>query len=130
MLGYYLYFSTIQTILHNCVILFLPWNKAMQRFWQPKNCVQIIFLLNLNSSTSATPDIFSFSLTFCMLNNFRPSSKDSKTAQIHPHGSYKWIIMLEKCGPPDLNVFHLKWIIGTHGNWMSQNPGGRFGATS
>ena len=31
------------------------------------------------------------------------------------HGSYKWIIMLEKCGRPDLNVFHLKWIIDTHG---------------
>ena len=23
----------------------------------------------------------------------------------------------------------LKWIIGTHGNWKSQNSGGRFGAT-
>ena len=27
------------------------------------------------------------------------------------HSSYKWIIMLEKCGHPDLNVFHLKCII-------------------
>ena len=26
-------------------------------------------------------------------------------------------IMLEKCGHPDFNVFHLKRIIGTHGNW-------------
>ena len=41
-----------------------------------------------------------------------------------------WIIMLEKCGHPDLNVFHLKWILGTHGNWKNKNPGGRFGATS
>ena len=39
------------------------------------------------------------------------------------HGSYKWIIMLEKYGRPDLNGFHLKWIIGTHGNWKNQNPG-------
>ena len=46
------------------------------------------------------------------------------------HGGYRWIIMLEKYGHPDLNVFHLKWIIGTHGNWNNQNPGGRFGATS
>ena len=46
------------------------------------------------------------------------------------HGSYKWIIMLEKCGRPDLTVFHLIWIIGTYGNWKNQNPGGRFGATS
>ena len=30
--------------------------------------------------------------------------------------------MLEKCGCPDFNVFHLKWIIGTHGNWKNQNP--------
>ena len=46
------------------------------------------------------------------------------------HGSYKLIIMLEKCGHPDINVFHIKWIIGNHGNWKNQNPGGRFGATS
>ena len=26
------------------------------------------------------------------------------------HGGYRWVIMLEKCGHPDLNVFHLKWI--------------------
>ena len=37
--------------------------------------------------------------------------------------------MLEKCGRPDLNAFHLKWIIGTHRNWKNQNNGGRFGAT-
>ena len=24
-----------------------------------------------------------------------------------PHGSYKLIVMLEKCGRPDLTVFHL-----------------------
>ena len=46
------------------------------------------------------------------------------------HGSYNWIIMLEKCGRPDINVFHIKWIISKHGNWKNQNPGGRFGATS
>ena len=46
------------------------------------------------------------------------------------HGSYKWISMLEKCGHPDINVFHIKWIIGDHGNWKNQNPDGRFGATS
>ena len=33
------------------------------------------------------------------------------------HGSYRWIIMLAKCGHPDLNVFHIKWIIDTHSNW-------------
>ena len=46
------------------------------------------------------------------------------------HGSYRWIIMLEKYGHPDLNIFHLKWIISTHGNWKNQNPGGRFGPNS
>ena len=46
------------------------------------------------------------------------------------HGSYRWIIMLEKCGQSDLNVFHLKWIIGTHGNGKNQNPWGRFRAGS
>ena len=40
------------------------------------------------------------------------------------HGGYRCIILLEKCGRPDLNVFHLKWIIGTHGNWNNQNHGG------
>ena len=33
------------------------------------------------------------------------------------HDGYRWIIMLEKCRRPDLNVFHLKWIIGTQCNW-------------
>ena len=33
------------------------------------------------------------------------------------HDNYKWMIMLEKCGLPDLTVSHLIWIIGTHGNW-------------
>ena len=32
------------------------------------------------------------------------------------HGSYKWIIMHEKCGRPDSNEFQLKWRFGTHGN--------------
>ena len=38
--------------------------------------------------------------------------------------------MLEKCGRPDSNVFHIKYIISNHGNWKNQNPGGRFGTTS
>ena len=44
------------------------------------------------------------------------------------HGSYKWIIMLEKCGRPNLTIFHLIWIIDTYGIW--KNPGVRFRATS
>ena len=38
--------------------------------------------------------------------------------------------MHEKCGHSMDNRNKLKWIIGTHGNWKNQNPGGRFGATS
>ena len=57
-------------------------------------------------------------------------AKSWSTDEIIHHGNYKWIIMLEKCGRPNLNVFHLKWIICTLGNWKNQNPGGRFGATS
>ena len=38
------------------------------------------------------------------------------------HGSYKWIIMLKKCGHPDLTVFHLIWVTGTYDNW-NQNSG-------
>ena len=38
------------------------------------------------------------------------------------HGSYEWIIMLEKCGRLDLTVFHLIWVIGAYGNWKDQNP--------
>ena len=45
------------------------------------------------------------------------------------HGSYRWIIILEKCGRPGINVFHIKGIIGNHGNWKNQNPEGRFAAT-
>ena len=40
------------------------------------------------------------------------------------HGSYRWIIMLEKSGQLDLNIFHLKWIISTHGNWKKIKPWG------
>ena len=46
------------------------------------------------------------------------------------HGSYEWIIMLEKFGHLDLTVFHLIWVIGSYGNWKNQNLGGRFGFTS
>ena len=38
--------------------------------------------------------------------------------------SYIWIIMFEKCGHPDLSVFHFKWIIGTQGNWKKSKPWG------
>ena len=34
-----------------------------------------------------------------------------------PNFSYKWIIMLEKCGHPDLNVFHLKWQFKRLNSW-------------
>ena len=36
------------------------------------------------------------------------------------HGSYKRIIMHEKCGRPDSNGFQLKWRFGTLGNWTNQ----------
>ena len=36
----------------------------------------------------------------------------------------------QNCGGIDSNVFHIKWIIGTHCNWKNQNPGGHFGATT
>ena len=35
-----------------------------------------------------------------------------------------------KLGGTDLNGNKLKCIIGIHGHWKNQNPGGRFGATS
>ena len=37
----------------------------------------------------------------------------STKTQTH-HGSYKWIIMHEKCGRPNSNGFQLKWRSGTH----------------
>ena len=40
------------------------------------------------------------------------------------HDSCRWIIMLVKCGHPDLNIFHLKWTIGTHGNWKKSKSWG------
>ena len=46
------------------------------------------------------------------------------------HSDYDWIIMLQKCGGIGSYRFHIKWMIGTHGNWKNQNPGGRFGAIS
>ena len=56
--------------------------------------------------------------------------KEIHFSPIAYHTSYRWIIMLEKCGHSDLHVFCLKWIIDKHGNWKNQNPGGRFGALS
>ena len=41
------------------------------------------------------------------------------------HGSYEWIIMLEKCGRLDLTVFHLIGI-GTYGNWKKSKSWGPF----
>ena len=48
------------------------------------------------------------------------------------HGSYKWIIMHEKCGRPDSNGFQLKWRLGTQAMAIEKNLtlGGRFGSTS
>ena len=57
------------------------------------------------------------------------TSEEAEADQL-THGSYKWIIMHEKCGRPDSNGFQVKWRFGTHGNWKNQNPGGHFGATS
>ena len=39
-------------------------------------------------------------------------------------------IMSNKLGQSMDNENKLKWIIGTHGHWKNQNPGGRFGAIS
>ena len=46
------------------------------------------------------------------------------------HGSYEWIIMLEKCGCLDLTVFHLICVIGSYGSWENQNPVSCFEVTS
>ena len=40
-----------------------------------------------------------------------------KKQKLSYHGSYEWIILLEKCGRLDLTVFHLISLIGTDGNW-------------
>ena len=42
------------------------------------------------------------------------------------HDNHKWMIMLEKCGLPDLTVSHLIWIIGTCGNWKKNKSWGPF----
>ena len=34
-----------------------------------------------------------------------------------------WNNIPKKCGGLSSNGFHIKWIIGTHGNWKNQNPG-------
>ena len=34
--------------------------------------------------------------------------------------------MLERCGRGNLNIFHLKWIIGNHGNWKKSTSWGPF----
>ena len=39
------------------------------------------------------------------------------------HDSYKWMILLEKCGLPDVTVSHLIWIIG---NWKKIKSWGPF----
>ena len=50
-----------------------------------------------------------------ILEDVKIEGGSEKKGDLLTHGSYRWIIMLGKCGRPD--VFHLKWIIGTHGNW-------------
>ena len=46
------------------------------------------------------------------------------------HTAYKNFIMSNKFGGIFVNGNKFNWIIGTHGNWKNQKPGGRFGATS
>ena len=46
------------------------------------------------------------------------------------HSGLVRIIIPQKCGGIGSNEFHIKWIIGTQGNWKNQNPGGRFWATN
>ena len=41
----------------------------------------------------------------------------------HPEINY-YVQRIEGLG---LNGIELKWIIGTHGNWKNQNPGGQIG---
>ena len=80
----------------------------------------VTFLLHTSNYTKFNFLFLHWSIsTYVISNSYSPS-----------HGSYRWIIMLEKCGHSHLNVFQLKWIIGTHGNWKNPNPGGWFGATS
>jgi hypothetical protein len=38
------------------------------------------------------------------------------------------ILYPQKCEGKSSHGFHIKWIIGTHGNWKNQNPGSCFGA--
>ena len=46
------------------------------------------------------------------------------------HTTWKWFSMSLKLGCTSLNGNKLKCIIGIHGHWKDQNPGGHFGATS
>ena len=46
------------------------------------------------------------------------------------HVGYKYIIMLEKCGRPDINVFPHQMNNQQPWQLKNQNSGGRFGATS
>ena len=45
------------------------------------------------------------------------------------HTGYDWNNIPKKYEGKSSNGFHIKWIIGTHGNWKNQNAGSRFGAT-
>ena len=46
-----------------------------------------------------------------ILEDVKIEGGSEKKGDLLTHGSYRWIIMLGKCGRPDLNVFHLKWIL-------------------
>ena len=59
----------------------------------------------------------------CLMTAWQLSGTYYQTKLLATHISYRWIIMLGKCGHPDFKVFYLKWTIGTHGNWRNQNPG-------
>ena len=46
------------------------------------------------------------------------------------HGGYRWTIMLEKCGHPDLNFFTSNELSAPIAIKKNHNPEGCFGATS
>ena len=79
-----------------------------------------IFFLSLQPQLPKMARYWNFILEICLkIHLFSNLSFEMYLMQLH-HGSYKWIIMFEKCGRPDINIFHIKWIIGNHGNWKNK----------
>ena len=95
-------------------------NTIYGKHWLLKNCCSRVTTFNFSGVNSCQ---------HCQ--RFFPcTSLRFEWVQLKVHTVWEKFIKSLILGGTGLNRNKLKWIIGTHGHWKNQNPGGRFGATS